>query len=105
MSITINAASKTWPRLYRGVPQTDAEKRDFHLSIWKRLYEDKIVLAPGKYEVAIMSHIYGIPERSTIIPIHSLKEHRGAKVREVRFSPGSTEKPLLESHNIESKFG
>lgn len=52
-----------------------------------------------------MSQIYGIPEGSTIIPIFSLKEHRGAKVRDVRFSVGSTEKPLLESHNIESKFG
>lgn len=105
MTLTINAAGKMWPRIYRGVPQTDEERRDFHFSAWKRLYQDKIVLAPGKYEVAIMSHIYGMPERSTIASIHSLEQHRGAKVRDVRFSVGSTEKPLLESHNIESKFG
>lgn len=105
MTLTINAAGKMWPRIYRGVPQTENEQRNFHFSAWKRLYEDKIVLAPGKYEVAIMSQIYGMPEPSTIIPIYSLKEHRGAKIRDVRLGVGSTEKPLLESHNIESKFG
>ena len=105
MTITLFAAGKAWPRIYRGVPQTEEEQKNFHYSIWKRIYEDAILLTPGVYEIAIMSHHYGIPDASTIIPIVSQKEHEGADVGGVKFAEGSTGNPLLGSHNIESRFG
>lgn len=57
------------------------------------------------YEVAIMSHIHGIPENDTIIPIHSMKEHEGARVGDTHFAEESASTPLLESHSVMTEFG
>jgi len=104
MTITIRTTGKMWPRIFRGIPQTDEQKRDFHFSAWKRFSEDGKELPPGMYEVAIMSHIHGIPEKGTIVPIHSMKEHEGAVVGDRHLVEGSMSTPLLTSHSVITKF-
>ncbi len=105
MTITIFVTEKGWPRIFRTVPITPEQKKDFQLSAWKRLYEDPITLPPGIHEIARMSHHYGIPQEGTLVRIENLKETEGAFVGGVFYEAGSDKKPLLQSHGIETRFG
>ncbi len=105
MTISISVTEKGWPRMYRTVPISPEQKKDFSLLAWKRLYEDPITLPLGTHEIARMSHHYGIPQEGTIVLVESLKESEGALVDGVYYKAGSAEKPLLQSHGIETRFG